>query len=282
MTPPPTTTDRLLRIVGIWLIILAMAGFCAQTASAELTPQQHREVLAEAQQAYDQAVEMLRNRPDEAAGQFRLAAARFQLLADDGIVNGRLYYNLGNAYLQAGELGRAILQYRRAERFMTGDDRLEGNLRFARSLRSDQIAPSGERALADALLSWHHTTSPRARMWVFVIAYVLFWIILIWWMFRRPGFLRYVAGGCAILWIACGASLAVELTSLGKTIEGVVLRDEVIVRKGNGEGFAPQFEQPLHEGVEFSVPEQRGDWLGIELPDGKTGWIPAEAAGLID
>ena len=282
MTLPPTIVAQSFRVVSVCLMILTMAGLCVQAASAKLSPQQRREVLAEAQQAYDQGVEILRSRPDEAGEQFRLAAARFQMLVDDGVVNGRLYYNLGNAYLQAGELGRAILQYRRAERFVAGDDRLEGNLRYARSLRRDQIAPRGERALADALLSWHHTTSPQARMWFFVVAYVLVWLILIWWMFRRPGVWRYVAGGCAILWIACGVSLAVELTSLGKNLEGVILRGEVIVRKGNGEGFAPQFEQPLHEGVEFSVPEQRGDWLSIELPDGKTGWIPVDVAGLID
>ena len=279
---PPTSRIRLVRIAGIGVMIIAMWCVCGQARGADLTPQQRREVLAEAQQAYDRGVEILRSRPDEAAEQFRLAAARFQMLVDDGVANGRLYYNLGNAYLQAGEVGRAILQYRRAERFIAGDDRLEGNLRYARSLRRDQIAPSGERALADALLSWHHTTSATTRMWVFAVAYVLFWLLLISWIFRRAGLWRYVAGGCAVLWIACGASLAVELTSIGENLDGVILRDEVIVRKGNGEGFAPQFEQPLHEGVEFSVMEKRGDWLSIELPDGKTGWIPAAAAGLIN
>jgi tetratricopeptide (TPR) repeat protein len=282
MSTSPAILARILRVVGVWALLLTMVGLCRQSLGAGLSPQQRREVLAEAQQAYDRGVEVLRSRPDEAAEQFRLAAGRFQMLVDDGVANGRLFYDLGNAYLQAGDVGRAILEYREAERFIAGDDRLEGNLRYARSLRRDQIAPSGERALADALLSWHRATSLQARMWVFIITYFLFWLILILWLFRRPGFWRYVAGACAILWIACGVSLAVELSSLGEIHEGVILRDEVIVRKGNGDGFAPQFEQPLHGGVEFSVLERRGDWLSIELPDGKTGWIPAAAAGLID
>jgi len=45
------------------------------------------------------------------------------------------------------------------------------------------------------------------------------------------------------------------------------------VRKGNGEGYAPQFEQPLHEGVEFTILEQRGGWMHIELTDGNSGWV---------
>ena len=62
---------------------------------------------------------------------------------------------------------------------------------------------------------------------------------------------------------------------------GVLVVEEAVVRKGNGEGFEPQFEQPLHEGVEFRVLDARGDWLQIELPDEKTGWIRADQASLI-
>jgi SH3-like domain-containing protein len=47
----------------------------------------------------------------------------------------------------------------------------------------------------------------------------------------------------------------------------------VVVRKGNGEGYDPQFEQPLHDGIEFRVIEQRGGWLRIELADGNQGWV---------
>ncbi|UCD74026.1 MAG: tetratricopeptide repeat protein [Phycisphaerales bacterium] len=255
---------------------------CSLAAGAQLSPEQRLEVLTEAQQAYDRGAEILPTNPGGAAEQFRLAAARFQLLIDDGVVNGPILYNLGNAYLQVGELGQAILQYRRAERFIPADARLEGNLRFARSLCRDQIAPSGQRALADALLLWHHSTSPHFRLWLFGVGYMLFWIILISWLFRPPGFWRYPAGACAVIWIACGTSLTMDLVTAGSHREGVVIQDEVIVRKGNGEGFAPQFEQPLHEGVEFRLAERRGDWLSIELPDGKTGWLPARAAGLIE
>lgn len=267
------------------LFCLAMVVFLpigSPAAGEGLSPEQRQQVLAEAQEAYDRGAAILRTQPDQSVVEFRQAAARFQLLIDDGVKNGRLYYNLGNACLQAGDLGRAILSYRRAERLMPGDARLQSNLTYARSLTRDQIAPSGQRALADALLSWHRGTSPTLRSWLFVVSFLLFWLLLISWLFRRAGSSRYLAIGCALVAIACGSSLAAGICSAGSATEGVVVQGEVIVRKGNGQGFAPQFEQPIHEGVEFRLLEARGGWLSIELPDGKSGWIPADAAGLID
>ena len=85
----------------------------------------------------------------------------------------------------------------------------------------------------------------------------------------------------AIVWIACGASIGFDVWGQETHPAGVVVADEVVVRKGNGEGFEPQLEQPLTEGVEFVVLEARDDWLMIELPDGNTGWIKASQAELI-
>ena len=55
------------------------------------------------------------------AGQFVEAAALYQALADAGAEDGTLYYNLGNACFKAGDLGRAILNYRRAQALLPRD-----------------------------------------------------------------------------------------------------------------------------------------------------------------
>ena len=61
--------------------------------------------------------------------------------------------------------------------------------------------------------------------------------------------------------------------------QGVTLVDGVELRKGNGEGFQKAIEQPLSQGVEFRVIDERPGWLQIVLPDGKGGWIRAVQAG---
>jgi tetratricopeptide (TPR) repeat protein len=266
-----------------WCPVLAAVLAAAATAAApaRLTDLQRATILAEAQDAYDRAVATRRTDPEAARALFRNAAERFGQLADDGVANGALHYDLANAYLQAGELGRAILHYRAAEKLSPGDSRVQHNLEHARSLVRSRIAPSGERALGRALLGWHSGTTLRSRFAVFAAAWVAFWIVLGLNLFRPRAWWKWLALTAGIVWLACGASVAVDALLAGDRLEGVVVADDVVVRMGNGEGYEPRFEEPLQQGVEFRVLEQRPNWLRIELANEKTGWIRADQAGLL-
>jgi tetratricopeptide (TPR) repeat protein len=280
--------SRLLSILSgsdrawILVVIIALGALWpASDARAQLTDQQQIAILSEAQQEYDQGIALRRSNPERARQAFAESAARFRQLIDSGIRNGGLYFNLANAYLQAGDLGRAILHYREAERFMPGDARLEHNLEYARSLRADQLTPSGERALMNTLLAWHRDTPRSVRFSVALAAWLAFWFASFALLFRPAGVWRWLAAMTAVIWLIAGASIAADLAVGDGAREGVLIADEVVVRKGNGLGFEPQFEQPLSSGVEFEVLDERGGWLHIELVNGKTGWIAADQAGLI-
>ena len=232
-------------------------------------------------ETFDRGVERSRTDPAAAREIFSDAAERFQILIDGGIQNGKLYYNLANACLEAGQLGRAILNYRRAQRLLPGDGRIEHNLTYARSLRQDQIQATGQRAFLRTLFFWHYNTALRTRYVLAVALYLAFWLLLIARTFvpRLPW--RYVLLPVLLIWLALGISVATQSLHESTEREGVLTASEVVVRKGNGRGFEPQFKQPLHEGAEFLIIEQRHDWLNIQLPDGKTGWIPESDAELI-
>lgn len=69
-------------------------------------------------------------------------------------------------------------------------------------------------------------------------------------------------------------------------IEGVIIDQEVVLRKGNGEYYEPQLDGSLAEGVEFRFLETRDDvdgvpWYHVRLRDGKTGWLRAGQADVI-
>ena len=61
----------------------------------------------------------------------------------------------------------------------------------------------------------------------------------------------------------------------------MILAEQVVGRKGDGDTYEPSFKEPLHAGTEFAVVENRGEWYQVELADGQRCWIPATAAGLI-
>lgn len=273
-------SDPAPRRVRATLVMLACLG-AAPALAVELTGRQQIEILNEAQQAFDRGVALRQANPALAAKAFTEAAGKFQLLVDAGLRNGKLYYNLGNAWLEGSQLGKAIANYRRAERLIPDDPRLQANLRYARSLCRNQIPPSGETAFLRTLFFWHYATSLRGRFLAALTVYILFWLLMtarFWWPRFRW---RYLLIPCLIVWLTVGMSVAVTTIQQSRHRYGVVTANDVAVRKGNGLGFELQFKEPLHEGVEFEVLEQRLDWLRIQLADGKTGWIPARDTELI-
>ena len=75
-----------------------------------------------AQEAFDQA-----QQPDE----FLRVAALYQEMLDTGLVSGAVLYNQGNAFMRAGQRGRALACYRQAVRYRPRDPYLAANLNYA-------------------------------------------------------------------------------------------------------------------------------------------------------
>ena len=267
-------------IVFAVILFIAVNGLpvFAQERIDERTPEQ---MVHDANNAFAEGTSLRKNNPAEAHAAFCKAERLFTSLIASGIENGKLYYNLGNANLEAGHLGYAILNYRRAENLIGNDPQLQANLRYARSLCRNQIRSSGERELMRTLFFWHYTSSINARYLVAVGSFVAFWGLLVLAAFiRQPG-LKYAAIVMLVLWLSTGASIAIETIQASTTQSGVTIQDNITVRKGNGEGYDPQFKESLHEGVEFRIIDVRNEWYKIELADGNTGWIRQEQAEIV-
>lgn len=67
-----------------------------------------------------------------ASGHFAEAAHGYEAVIARQGFSAPVLFNLGNAWLKAGEPGRAILSYERAQWFAPGDRAIETNLRLAR------------------------------------------------------------------------------------------------------------------------------------------------------
>ena len=165
-------TAPLVKYVAIAVLLTTAAR--ADGGAQGVSRPQLRLQLRAALEAFDRGSALLTSAPDESTAAFREARDKFQAAVDAGIENGQLYYNLGNTHLRLGEIGRAIANYRRAERLTPGDGRLKANLRFARSLRRDHIVTSGERALLQTVFFWHYFLPLRARTTAALVGYGLF------------------------------------------------------------------------------------------------------------
>jgi len=261
-------------LLGLWL--------AAASASAEIPHDEAVLIFQEANQLFRQANEASVNNPGEAYELYRSAALRYERLTDEGgIENGRLYYNLGNAYYRMDDLGRAILNYRRAERFLPGDADLMENLASARSRRLDRFElETGAKAMR-TLLFWHYDLSFRLRRLLLALFSAAFWALAAWGVWRGRQAPRGALLATGLLAAAMAVSLGAEAFSAASSEGGVVTAPETVARKGDGETYEPAFTEPLHAGAEFRLLERRPDWYRGKLPDGRAFWVPARDVELV-
>jgi len=258
----------------ILCILLLALGMSVQARAQSL------DGITAAQAAYDRGMELQAKDAGAAREQFQSAAQGFRQAVDAGAVNGPLLFNLGNAQLQAGRTGEAIGSYLRAQRFTPGDGRLQANLAHARSLVKDRL-DLGSGLLLEDVARWWHLLSQRSRLTLAVSLWLVAWGVVVTMLLadpaRLPTTLRRMgvpaAWCCGVLGVVLLATVVVDANASVWRPVGVTVADQVVVRKGNGEGFDPAFTEPLSQGVEFRVLEERPGWIHIRLPNGKSGWI---------
>jgi tetratricopeptide (TPR) repeat protein len=263
------------------LLTLLVAALSPSLAAAQEIPkEQALDLLRDANAAFREAHDHAAEDPEAAQQGFERAVLRYKRLIDAGYVNGKLYYNLGNAYLLSGDLGRAILNYRRAMNLRPDDPNLHQNLAYARSMRIDRIPPGGQGAVMQTLFFWHFDFSPAWRFGAGAAAWIVAWGCLAAALGRR-GPWRSAAAVAFIVSILLLGSVGVEAAVEQRLEPGVIVVEEVVARMGDDESYEPSFEDPLHAGAEFELIESRGGWWRIALADARTCWIPALAGELV-
>ncbi len=178
-------------------------------------------------------------------------------------------------------MGRAILNYRRAERYLPSNADVRHSLKTALDQRADLIPMKDLHPIAGKLLGWHFKTSPTFRWWLFATCWLVLWGAWIWGgrtQKKEAHIAVLVAGGLSIVLMA---SLLSEIISQRQAEPGVIVGTEVLARKGDGEMYALAFLDPLHSGTEFQRIDNRGQWWHIRLADGQECWIPSHTAETI-
>lgn len=226
-----------------------------------------------------QALNMAQYHPDKARQmQEKLALELEAHLHKMDAPPAHLCYNLGNLWYHAGQLGKSILWYRRAELQIPYSKMLLHNLAIVKSERLDELPDS-------FLPSWfvYGDTLSKAEP-IFFGAWLISFALLCWTfgMEFKTGaknqklLLRiYLCLGIGLLW------LGVTWIDSQKG-QGIVIDSEVIARKGNGLIFAPAFTYPLHEGTEVLKLEERSGWIYVQLSNGQTCWLPQQSLAWIE
>ncbi len=270
---------------SIWILIIC-AVLLSGAASSKLNAEELDETAIS--DLYSQAKELFRQAnsksvtPDEAMSLYKKSAMRYErLIKEGGIRNGMIYYNLGNIYFRMNDIGRAILNYRRAEQYIPNDSNLKQNLKYAREKRIDKIDEKQETKVLKTLFFWHYDLSVKTRIMLFTIFFAVVWISAGFRIFFKRPFLFWCITASAVISILFSGSLIAEEYILKKIRPGVIISSETTARKGNSETYEPSFKDPIHAGTEFTLIEDRGDWYQVELSDSRTCWVASDDVELV-
>jgi len=255
--------------------VLLITGLLFSPSLRAESPVDVRAIAQEASHAYEEAMNARADDPLRAAALFRDAADRYAALLEHGANEGAVRYNRANALFQGGLLGESIVEYHRARRAGGPGALIRANLATARSEVELLIEPSPWSVVSEWIESVALMASADVRRGVVVALAIALCAMLA----RR---IRSGQGGAMVLALSVatvisGLLLAVAEGVVGQGARGAVVREGVVLRKGNGEGFEPVFAQPLTTGVEFAALEWRGEWVRVKLRSGREGWLPESA-----
>ena len=264
----------------VLVLILLLAGVWNVCLGGELS---EAEINAQFKEANDLFSRGNAATGDEAVELYGESILRFERIINaGGVKNAGVYYNLGNAYLLKGDVGRAILNYRRSELLDDFNSDLQKNLAFARSRRVDQVEVATEKKVLQTLFFWHYDFPVKVRFFLACLFFAVGFFVLtamVW--FGRRGAMGAVCVFCGVVVICFVLSVAVESVGKARVKSGVIVSESVIARTGDGRNYPKSFKDPLHAGTEFEVVKRQSGWFNIRLADDSEGWVPAGTAELI-
>ena len=212
------------------------------------------------------------------AGDFAAAADSFQKIADAGIRNGKLFYNLGNAYLKTGKTGPAILWYERSLQLIPDDPDLRFNYEYALTRLKDDRGEKSVNILR-ILFFWKYLLSPSVIRITAIALNAMFWCIVLIRLFQRKKVLKTPVMLMLILFLIFSLTAIWNYYESSQIRQAVILPDEVPVRSGLSDSATELFR--LHAGTKIQIEREKEDYYRIVFTEDKIGWIRKTDAGVI-
>ena len=212
------------------------------------------------------------------SGNHEAAATDFLNVAASGVASGELFYNLGNAHLKNGQIGRAILWYERARQWIPNDPDLVFNLEHARSFVTDE-KPEGTPLIYKIIFFWNHRLGDQWIIWMAVGANLAFWAVLVGLKTRRRTIVKMRVASLMTLAAIFVSTALYNYYQSEYRKEGIVLLTRVSVRSGLSEESTELFV--LHAGTKIKIEKQMKNHFRIYFSDGKIGWVSQNDIGVI-
>ena len=212
-------------------------------------------------------------------GEWEQALVALDSLAAAGRVSPSLYQAQGNAYVETGDLGRAILAFERGLRLQPGNKGLKNNLRYARG-EAGITRPRLEEFFGVRAWRWAGAALGVASARWLALA---FWMLAVlaagaWYLYRREltESRRFALLPLAGLFLALAFTFYQLASSraalLSERDEAILVAERAALRVAPG--AEATLEEELSAGLKLRVLDEFGEYTKVSLESGRQGWLP--------
>lgn len=237
---------RTAAVIGMAWLCLVLRGFALDPA----------EPFAEAARAYDNS-------------DYAEAIRIYQQLQRDGFVAAELFYNLGNAWYRQGDIGQAVVHYKKALHLQPRNGDIRHNLAF---VMNEAGALAGESGWFSRLLRY-----VSMREWL-ILSFVFLWgtaLIVCMALWKTWTFLWRWPLLFSLILTAVSLSGVAVWWGLSQRPEIVVIQSGQDALFAPLEGSTPHFSLP--KGSTARIESSTEGWYRVRVGE-RDGWIRQRAA----
>ncbi|MBD3426493.1 MAG: tetratricopeptide repeat protein [Candidatus Omnitrophica bacterium] len=204
-------------------------------------------------------------------GDYQNAINEYKKIIDGGQASGPLYYNIAGAYFKSGQLGKAVLNYRRAMFLMPRDGDLKANYKFAKSAVLEK-PPSPQGIWQKAGIGLYAGNFTVNELAILSSAAYILALFLLYLLLTRHAVNWYLSVVILCLVLYIGLNMAVIWKKAHDYRTGAVtVSSEAQAYYGPFDTATKFFT--LNEGVHVNVLSSKDDWYKVRRRDGKIGWV---------
>ncbi|MCQ2183137.1 MAG: BatD family protein [Bacteroidales bacterium] len=219
-----------------------------------------------------------------AEGYWEEAAQAWSTIRAGGLESPELYYNIGNAYFKSGDISHAILNYERALKLDPSYADARFNLEFANARIQDKIEVVPEFFLE----AWGRKACwlLPSNIWaiLFIVGLAITLALALMFVLGRNSRSRkigFFAGIVMLILSLVALDFALWQRSDYRNADKAIVVRAVASVKSSPSGDASTDLFILHEGTKVTILDSVGEWLNVELSDGRQGWLRSSELEII-
>ena len=213
---------------------------------------------------------------------YQKAEEEYMKVANEGVKNFELFYNLGNTYFKLNDLGNARLYYEKAAKFEPMNKELNENI--AMLLASIKDKEDIQRSFVETILRKVYFAFSINLLGVFVLTFfILMMAFIVLLIMSRSAVLKRIVKIflviLAVIFFLVTVTEVMRIRDFYADDSAVILDETVIAYSGPSDDFPQVFT--IHDGLKVSIERFDNDWVLIKLPSGNGGWVLTSTLGII-